>query len=892
MVRLFLSRLFATLRQGKHEQRLKEEIEEHLDALASQQSEQGLRPEEARQAARREFGPVEAAKERYRDQARFRGIENIARDLRFALRQCRRNPGFTAAAVLSLALGIGANAALFSFVNAILLKQLPVPRAKQLVVLQNNGEPTVLSYRQLNELNRQATETDGLLGTHPLDVSVMFGDDPQSISEGDRPHSISFGDRPQWVSAELVTGEYFHTLEIKPERGRLLRQRDLDDAAGNPVCVISYRLWQSQFGGAAVAIGRTILLNTRPYKIVGVSERGFTGPDLQRPTDLQIPATRLVDYMPAFVGIPSFNWRSRLSLFTAMARLKPQATLAGAAAQLTRLNRAYLQSAKLDNYPAQVQLAGGSGGLQSSSKLAKPASILLAVSLVVLLIACANLATLLLARTSARSFEFALRLAVGGSRGRILAQLLAESALLAVFGTAAGIAVAYGVEQILLSFLNRTTPQIHQLHVALDGTVLGFVTVTSAICVLLFGAAPALQAARTAPLGSSAGNTRRGVALRKAFVVVQIALSFIVVLSAGLLAGTLRNLKTLNLGFRPDEIAAIDIRPATGGYSGARANQFYTRVVDRVRTLPGVKAAATAFGINFADRFGMKLDPLEQAGPTHEANVFGANPGYFDTFGAHILAGRDFNAADTPDKPQVYIISEHLAKTYFHGENPVGRYLRREGRKLPVIGVVSDIRDQGPRETNMDTIYRDAGQLLASSLTVFVRCDGACAPLLPTLRTAIRNVDPNTPILGIRTLQTEIEGAFSSQEVLGFLSTLFAALAMLLVAAGIYGVLSYTLTRRTREMGIRIALGASANDIAGLFVSEAAAMIALGTLIGVPCALAAVTLLQSQLFGVAPHDPKMLAGCVLCIVVTIIVASIAPIRRALRIAPRQALRNE
>ncbi len=399
--------------------------------------------------------------ESYRGHARFRRIENIGRDLRFALRQCRKNPGFTAAAVLSLALGIGANAALFSFVNAILLKQLPVPRPARLVVLENADKPLILSYRQLNELDRQATQIDGLLGTHPIDVSLMFGD------------------HPQWVSAELVTGEYFHTLQIKPERGRLLTQRDLDDAEANPTCVISDRLWNSQFRAAEDVIGRTIRLNTRPYKIVGVSQRGFTGVDLQRPTDLQIPATRLIDYMPAFVGIPHFDWKSRLSLFSALARLNPEATRAGAAGQLTRLNRMYLKSAKLRNRAADVQLADGSAGLQSSS-LAKPASILLAVSLVVLLIACANLATLLLSRTSARSSEFALRLAIGGSRGRILAQVLVESALLAVFGTATGIAVAYAVERILLSFLNRTAPQIHQLHIALDGTVLLFVAVTSA----------------------------------------------------------------------------------------------------------------------------------------------------------------------------------------------------------------------------------------------------------------------------------------------------------------------------------------------------------------------------------------------------------------------------
>ncbi len=871
MFRLFLSRLFATFRPRNHEQRLQEEIEEHLHALSARQSEQGLAPEEARLAARREFGPIELAKEQYRDVARFRLIENVWRDFRFALLQYRKNPGFTAAAVVSLALGIGANTALFSFVNAVLLKRLPVPDAGRLVVLKNAGEPLTLSYQQLNELNRQGTEIDGLLGTHPLDISVIFGD------------------HPQWVAAELVTGEYFHTLQIRPERGRLLTQRDLDDAEANPVCVISYRLWKSQFRGAADVIGRTIRLNTRPYRIVGVSQRGFTGLDLQLPADLQIPATRLMDYMPGFFGIPHFDWKSRLSLFSALARLKPQATRASAAGQLSRLNRLYLKSLKRAK-DSDVQLADGDAGLHYSSSLGKPASILLGVSLAVLLIACANLATLLLSRTSARSSEFALRLAIGGSRGRILAQVLVESALLALFGTATGIAVAYAIERTLLSFLNRTAPAIHQLHVAPDRTVLLFVAVTSCLSVLLFGSVPALQAARTAALGSSAGNTRSGAAMRKAFVVVQIAMSFVVVLAAGLLAGTLRNLKTVDLSYRPDQITVIDIRPATGGYSGVRADRFYARVVDRVRNLPGVKAAATAFGMDLAGPMQSKLDAPEQRGSAQEVNLSGVSPGYFQTFGAHILAGRDFNEADTPDKPQVYIISEHLAKSYFHGENPIGRYLRQDGRNLPVIGVVSDIRDQGPRETSLDTVYQDAGQLLTSSLTVYVRCDGPCAPLLPTLRTAVRDVDPNTPILAMHTLQTEIEGAFSSEEVLGLLSTLFAALAMLLVGGGIYGVLSYALARRTREVGIRIALGASAQDIARLFVSEAAAMIVLGTTIGVPAALAAVTLIKSQLFGIAPHDPRMLGVSMLCVVATIVLASIAPIRRALRIAPQQALR--
>jgi predicted permease len=873
MFRTWLNRLIATFLPNASERRLEEEFTEHLEVLSAQQSAHGLNSEEARQAAHREFGSVQVAKEQYRDQARFRTLENIGRDLRFALRQCRKNPAFTAAAVLSLALGIGANTALFSFVNAILLKQLPVPEPKRLAILNQDEHGLILSYQQVNALNRDATSTEGILGTHPIDVSATLGDGPQ------------------WISAELVTGDYFRTLQVKPERGRLLTQRDLDDAAGNPTCVISYQLWQSLFNRAEDVVGRKLLLNARAYEIIGVSQRGFHGTDLQRPADLLIPATRLVDYMPAFVGMPNFDWKSRLSFFSGMVRLKSNASRASAGEQLTRLNRDYFRTAKINDLAPTVQLTDGRAGLQSSQELVKPASILLSVSLVVLLIACANLATLLLSRTSARSTEFALRLAIGGSRRRIVAQVLIESALLAVLGTAAGFAVAYAIKQMLLYFLNRTTPEIHQLHIALDGTVLFFVAAVSSICVLLFGSAPALQAARSAALGSSAGNARTGSAVRKAFVVAQIALSFIVVLCATLLVSTLRNLKSVDLGFHPDEIAAVEIRPAAGGYSGREADRFYARIVDHLRSLPGIRGAATAFGSNHAGGFKMQLMPTEGLGKPLEANGYGVNAGYFGTFGARILAGRDFDARDTPDKPQVYIISQHLAERYFHGQNPIGRSLKHSGGELPVIGVVSDIRDQGVT-TSLDTVYQDAGQLLSSSLTVFARCSGACSALLPTLRSAIQKVDSKTPILSIRTLKTEMDGAFSSQQALGFLCTLFATLALLLVGAGIYGVLSYMLTRRTREMGIRMALGASAASIAQLFLKEAVVMIALGTLIGVPCALASVTLLQSQLFGIAPHDPKTLSICILCIVATIGFASISPIRRALRIAPQQALRTD
>ncbi len=866
MFRTLIARLLATLHPQRHERRLQEEIDAHLDELAAQQPDSF--------AGRRAFGSIESMKEQYRDQARFRVLENLLRDVRFALRQYAKTPGFTVAAILSLALGIGANAALFSLVNAILIKSLPVPQPDRLYSISSENASLALTLREVDDLNRQASRLGTLLGSFPIDVS------------------FSLGSRPEWISAELVTGDYFRALSVPAELGRTLTRRELDAAAGNPVCVISHRLWQSKFAGTPGIIGRTVFINTHPYIVVGVSAPEFHGVDLLRPSDLQIPATRLSDYMPAFASNPKYDWRSRLFLFSTILRLNPSVTRLQAEEQIARLHREYLAEHKLE-HAGTLQLSPASGGLKSHSKLARPAAILLGVSLVVLFIACANLATLLLSRTSARLHEFTLRLAIGGSPARIFSQVLVESMLLALFGTIAAVAMSYGIARVLLGFLNRSTPAIHQLHISVDAHILAFTAGIAVFSVLLFGVAPALQASRARSTGSfSAGNTRSGAGLRKFFVVTQVALSFLVVLSAGLFAQTLRHLATLDLGYAPDQIAAIDIRPASGGYTGERADRFYKQVVERLRSTPGVKAAATALGLDLDG--GMKATIKAQNGLTkYQVNFFGVSPGYFNTFDAHIVAGTDFNPRDTSKNEDGYIISEHFAQTYFHGQAAAGNYLLDEnGTKIPVVGVVSNLRDENLRGGSLDTAYQNIDKLLASSLTVYVRCHGSCTALLPTLRKTINDWDPNTPVLSLTTMQTQFEGAFATEQALGFLSLLFALLALVLTAAGLYGVLSYMLTRRTREIGIRTAVGALPSDIVRLFAGEALVMLGWGTLIGIPVSLGTVTLLRSQLFGVTPHDPSALILCFACILGTVVVASLPPIRRALAISPQQALRIE
>ncbi len=838
-MRTLISRLFGTLLPQRGDRRIEESIGEHLDALAEAYEARGMSAHEAQAAARREFGPVEPMKESYRDQARFRPIENLARDIRFAFRQFRKSPGLTALAIVSLALGIGANTALFSLVNAVLLKRLPAPDPERLVQLQSEGKPTVLSYEQLQFLDRNATQTEGLLGRFPIDVSVIAQD------------------TPRWVAAELVTGDYFHTLRLRAARGRLMTQSDLDNAEGNPVCVVSYGFWQNRLRGDPHVVGRKLRINMREYQIIGVGAHGFAGMQLQQPVDIQIPATRLADFMPAFVGMPRFNWRQRLSLFSTVGRLRPGASMTAAATELTRLNESYKRSLARDK-PPSIGVAPASGGIGGPEHLATSAEVLFAVSSLVLLIACANLATLLLSRATARSSEFAVRLSLGGSRARVMLQVFTKSAMLALCGAIAGIVVAYGIAGGTLHFLNRANPAIHRLHVSPDQTVLFFGAAVSIACVLLFGTAPALQAARTARLGASTGNTMPGAGLRKIFVAVQIALSVVVLFAAGLLTRSLSKLETVDLGYKPDEIAVLDMRPAAGGYDSAAASQFYTRVVAKLRATPGIKAAATTFNIGVQGSTPMKLDAVPGASREVQVNISGVGPGYFKTIGTRFIEGRDFNANDTAKAPAVYIINQHLARTYFHGLDPIGRYLVENGRKLPVIGVVADVHDYGLRDGYPDTVYQDADQYLASSLKVFARCNRSCESLLSTIRAEIAKMDPNTPILNIDTVKTEIDATLSSEQILGFLSSWFGGLAILLTAAGLYGVISFAVARRSREIGLRIAIGATVQDILRLLLKEISSIIVVGTILGIPAALAAVDLLRSQLFGVTAYDPPAL----------------------------------
>ena len=504
-------------------------------------------------------------------------LEDLLRDASYTLRTLRKTPGFALTAILTLAIGIGANTAIFSFVNAILLKRLPVPHPERLVKFSDIGHGerrgVVWKMSSVDEAAKRNTVLDGIFGwsTRPVNFSAH-------------------GDSAEWVNGEMVTGQYFRTLEVQPAIGRLFNDDDVRNAAGNPVCVLSYALWQREFAGSSAVVGRTVLLNGRAYRVLGVAARGFYGAALEQRFDVAVPATRIADFVPAFSAGSGVDWLKGMSWMTPMGRLKPGISRAQAEAEMERLEP--------DRSKRTLGLEDGSQGINPMRlSFGRPVLVLMAVVALVLLVTCANLASLLLARSQARAREFAMRQAIGASRGRLMRQLLVESLLLACGGGAAGIALAFWISQTLLAFLNAGRAAVYALHLAPDARVLAFSILLSFVTAILFGWAPAWQATRPDLLpalqqGAGASGPPARVRFHRGLVVFQIALSLTIVFAAGLLTRTLRTLATVDLGFQPDRVIALNVDPAASGRAATEVPAILDEMLERARALPGVKAAS------------------------------------------------------------------------------------------------------------------------------------------------------------------------------------------------------------------------------------------------------------------------------------------------------------
>jgi predicted permease len=885
-MRRFFHRLTYWLRRAKLERDLAEEIEIHRALRQERLEESGMAPAEASDASRRALGNVTLAREDVRDLWVFRWLDELARDLRHAIRLLRRSSGFTTVAVASLALGIGANTAIFTLVDAVVLKKLPVAQPERLVVLERvnlRGEPSNFSYPLFEAVRAPDRVFAGafatLDGTYRLNLSRSGADaDP--------------------IYVQPVSGEYFHVLGVQTVLGRPLAASDAL-ARDEHVGVMSYALWQRRFAGDPSVVGRRIVVKGQSIAIVGVARARFYGVAVGHAPDLWVPLTMQPALSPPdLLTDPSVGW------LRVMARLQPGATLEQARESLNvRLHGLKADPGPLSQSLRQVgaiAASPGSRGLADTrTQFSQQLWMLMAVVGVVLLIACANVANLLLARAAARRRETAIRLAIGAGRGRLVRQFLTESVLLAGIGGTLGLLLGSWGSHLLLALASDGSGQL-SIDVAPDVRVLAFTLAISLGTVLVFGLAPANAAARqdvNASLKETIVPPR--LAVPGLLVIAQVALSLLLLTGAGLFLQTLRNLRTLDLGFVPDEIVQIATRPDAAGYRREQLAALYRQLVDRLSAAPGIRSASIAtsgFATGVARTCCIAIEGrLPEPGEERRVRTIGVSPEYFQTMGLPIVHGRPFTAGDLvpfPQSARVAIINEAMAQYYFGTEAAVGRRFGwgdPPAAKYPfeVVGVARNAVYGRLRDGSWPVIYFPG----ETGPHLIVRAGLPAGAIAATIRRELQAVDRSLEA-EVATIPQLLNESVVLERLLATLSGFFGALATLLAGIGIYGLLSYAVARRTREIGIRIALGAQQKRVVRDIFGDTLSLLVPGVALGVCASLALTWLTASLLFGVAPRDVTSLAAAVLVLAATATLATALPARRAALVEPTIALRHE
>jgi predicted permease len=833
-------------------------------------------------------------------------MSTILQDLRYSLRTLRKSPVFLAVAVLSLALGIGANTAIFTLIHQLILQPLPVRDPQQLVMLAGRGKhyggnngPDRLSYPMYQEIRDKNQVFSGMFCTYPTVVSA------------------SYQGRTELLGADFVSGNYFPVLGIGAAAGRVFNASDDLYQGAHPLAVLSHGYWRSRFDSDPGVIGKQIVVNGRNLTIIGVSAAGFDGVEPGRAPQIRIPMTMRDDLPRSGNGRLNNN---RFRWTEVFGRLKPGMGMEKAQAGLQPLFHQILDRevtekpfAKASPFVKQeflkmwMEVMPGSKGRSNLRRAySKPLLALMGIVGLVLLIACSNLANLLIARASAREKEIAVRLALGGRRGRLVRQLLLESLLLTAIGGTLGVGLAITIDRALIGFLpSGHTPL--SLSSTPDWTVLAFTVAISLLAGTIFGLFPALQSTRpnlASTLKDQAGAVIHGgsARLRKGLVVAQVSLSLLLLIASGLFLQTLGNLKTLNPGFDVRNLVAFDVDPTMSRYDPTWTSDYFRRLDETLNALPGVGSHAFAvvplLENNEWDSWvtieGYSAKQDERPDPHMQY----CSPGFFKTLKIPVLLGRDFNEKDTAGTQKVGIVNQKFVNRYFGGREPLGRHIGMgidPGTKLDIqiVGVVGDtkyesLRDEIPYELYIPTEQKG----FADGGTIYVRAQGDPARAFNTIRAAVRQVDTGVPMYDMRTLEHQMEISLLTERLLASLSTVFGCLATLLAALGLYGVMAFMVARRTREIGIRMALGAGQGRVVWMVLRETLTLAGVGMAIGLAGAYAATRLIQAQLFGVQSTDVLTMIAASLGIGAVTALAGYVPARRATTIDPMRALRWE
>ena len=850
------------------------------------------------------------------------GMGSLGQDLRYGSRMLLKSKAFTAVAVLSLALGIGANTALFSLVDAVLLKTLPVTKPHELVLFKWHGGPRGLSRGIMG-----STKTDPATGMRTsTSFSYLaferFRDNNETLTDvfafGTLHQlNVSVDGQPEIATGQLVSGGYYPGLGVRASMGRAIGPDD-DRAGAEPVAVISDRYWQRRFGHDSNAVGKMININNVPFTIVGITPPGFMGasqigwsPDFSIPFSMQ---PRVSPHEASLNG-PWFWW------VQIMGRLRSGVTIEQAAASFDSIFQQSAQEgwdAGLARFPPQGQAqnpaprdvprlgaASGSQGMtELRSAYSQPLTILMAIVGFVLLIACANLANLLLARAATRQKEIAVRLALGASRRRLVRQLLTESLLLAFLGGAAGVVFAYWGKDMLLTLRPWGAVELG-MDLKIDFRVLAFTIAVSMATGLFFGLAPALRATKVDLTPALKDNSRsvtggtRSI-LTKSLIIVQVSMSLVLLVGAGLFVRTLRNLQNVDVGFNRENLLLFKVEPGLNGYQRPQMAELYRRMTERLEAVPGVRSATVsliALLSGEAQTRGIDVQGITSP-PTDnndvKVNTVGAH--FFETIEMPILIGRGLSERDEENSPRVAVINQMMARKYFGDESPIGRRFGFGGPEtsgqIEIIGVARDAKYTDMRSQTEPTVYLPYLQSIPRQATFIVRTSGDPGAMTGPIRDAVREVDSNLPMFEVKTQSQQSDESLTQERLFATLSSFFGVLALLLACIGLYGVMSYGVARRTNEIGIRMALGASSTRVTQMVMRETMLVVGIGLVIGLGAAVATTRLVAAMLFGLAATDPLTISFAVILMIGVATLAGYLPARRAARVDPMIALRYE